>query len=239
LQKVQAQAAILAGGQGTRMRLFTREPKALLPVSGRPLMAHQLEWLKKSGFQTIFLCLGYGAERIREVFGDGSAYGVRLHYSVESAPRGTAGAVRDLPGAVDHDWLVVYGDLIVSVDAPALHEAHRAGGAAATMVVRPTDHPEDSDLADVSGDGTVSWVGRFDSAPPVSGARLGCCAVWALRGSLLARVPLDRPSDFARDLFPAAIAAGEAMRAFRVEEGVLDIGTPERYRRFIEETGAS
>lgn len=220
------------------MRSFTREPKALLPVRGEPLLAHQLHWLKRSGFSEVFLCLGFGADRIREAFGDGSAYGLRLRYRVESQPRGTAGAVRDLPGAFDGDWLVVYGDLIVSLDAGALLDAHRAGGAAATVVVRPTDHPEDSDLAEVGGDGRITWIGRSGRPPAGSAPRLGCCAVWAIRGSLLRRVPETRPSDFARDLFPAALAAGESLRAFRIENGVRDLGTPERYRRFSEEEGA-
>ncbi|PCI40754.1 MAG: hypothetical protein COB53_00220 [Elusimicrobia bacterium] len=236
MEKVQAQATILAGGQGTRMRSFTHEPKALLPVHGRPLLAHQLEWLQKAGFEEVFLCLGYRADRVREVFKDGSEYGVSLIYQVEESPRGTAGAVRDLGSAITGDLLVLYGDLIVDFDARSLMRRHAETGAAATLVVRPTDHPEDSDLADVDDDGKISWIGRLNNAPESAGERLGCCAVWVVRPALTEYAPLHAPSDFARDVFPKALASGERLEAHRIESGARDIGTPERYARYCEES---
>ncbi len=217
------------------MRSLTHEPKALLSVNGRPLLAHQLEWLKKSGFEEVFLCLGYRADRVREVFGDGSDYGIRLHYQVEQLPRGTSGAVRDLGGAITGPLLVLYGDLVVHFDARALVKNHVASGAAATLVVRRTDHPEDSDLADVDDDGSIRWIGRLDGAPEPSGERLGCSAVWVVKPEILQYAPADTPSDFARDVFPRALAAGERLRAHRIERGARDIGTPERYARYCEE----
>jgi NDP-sugar pyrophosphorylase family protein len=220
------------------MRPVTDKPKGLLPVGGRPLLAHQFEWLGHHGLTPVVLCLGYQGERVRAAFGDGSEFGVRIQYRIEEEPRGTAGAVRDAAAGLAEDFLVVYGDLIVSIDASAIMRAHRESGAAATLVVRPTDHPEDSDLADVDDEGRIRWIGRLEGAPRPVGERLGCCAVWALSRSLLSSVPGDRPWDFARDLFPAALKAGEAIRAFRVEGGVRDIGTPERYERFLSEGAA-
>lgn len=235
LEKVQAQAAILAGGQGTRMRSLTRAPKALLPVNGRPLLTHQLEWLKTAGFEEIFLCLGYEANQVRDTFGDGSESGVRLKYQVEESPRGTAGAVRDLGSAIFEDLLVLYGDLVVDFDLNALLRDHLESGAAATLVVRPTDHPEDSDLADIAEDGSIRWIGRLADAPAATANLMGCCAIWIVKPELLRYVPTDSPSDFARHLFPRALEAGERLRAHRIESGARDIGTPERYAQFCEE----
>ena len=229
---MQMQAAILAGGQGTRMRPVTREPKALLPLGGRPLLAHQLDWLAALGFKDVFLCLGYGAERIKEVFGDGSAYGIKLRYSIEKEPRGTAGAAADLKP--EQDLLVLYGDLAVSFDGRGLIAAHEGKKAAATLLLRPTDHPEDSDLAELDGGGSIRWLGRLSGAPEPKGERLGCCAVWIVSARLLKRVPADRPSDFVKDLFRQALADGLPLCGHRIDGGVNDIGTPARYERFAK-----
>lgn len=227
------QAALVAGGAGTRMRGFRDEPKALLPVRGRPLIEHTLELLKNAGFDDLFLCLGHGAQALRERLGDGSRLGLRLDYRVELSPRGTAGAVADLGGAIRHDLLIVYGDLFVAMELKLLLESHAAHDAEATLVIRRTDHPEDSDLVELEPGGRVRRIGR--RAAGLAGD-LGCAAVWVVRPRLLARVPADRPSDFARDLFPAAVARGERIMGYLTEEPVLDIGTPERYRAFVGST---
>lgn len=222
------QAAILAGGQGLRMRGLDPGPKALLPVKGKPLLEHQLERLKKAGFDEVILCLGYRAEDVRRRFADGARWGLRLDYRVETVPRGTAGAVRDL--GIKGDLLVVYGDLYIEMDFKPLIDFHESHAGAATLVVRRTDHPQDSDLAEVAPDGRIAAIGRSGR---VSGD-LACAAVWVVRPRLAERAPADRPSDFGRDVFPAALAAGERLMAYRTEAVVADVGTPERYRAFSE-----
>ena len=97
------QPAILAGGKGTRMRSVSDTPKVLLPLGDKPILVHQLEWLKAAGFDEVLLCLGYQADEVRAVLGDGSACGLQLQYHVENQPRGTAGAVKDLGDAVEDD----------------------------------------------------------------------------------------------------------------------------------------
>ena len=78
------QAAILAGGLGTRLRPLTdKVPKAMAPVNGRPFLEYELELLASHGVDDIVLCVGYKGEMIRGHFGDGSAFGVRIRYSSE------------------------------------------------------------------------------------------------------------------------------------------------------------
>ena len=88
--------AILAGGLATRLRPITEKvPKVLVPVAGRPFLAHQLDLLRKQGITRIVLCLGHLGEKVVEDFGDGSAHGVHLDDSFDS-PRllGTGGALK-------------------------------------------------------------------------------------------------------------------------------------------------
>ena len=77
------QAAILAGGKGMRMRSVSDTPKVLLPLGDKPILVHQLEWLKNSGFSEVFLCLGHQSDVIQEALGDGSRYGLKINYKIE------------------------------------------------------------------------------------------------------------------------------------------------------------
>ena len=77
--------AILAGGLATRLRPITEKiPKSLVPVAGKPFLAHQLELLKSRGVRRAVLCVGHLGEIIRRDFGDGEKYGVKLDYSFDS-----------------------------------------------------------------------------------------------------------------------------------------------------------
>ena len=229
------QAAIVAGGRGVRMRPATDLlPKPMLPVAGKPVLEHLLLWLQRSGVREVFMCLGYKAEAISSYFGDGSRFGLKLDYRVETQPRGTAGCVRDVLKAGEGGWasgdlLVVYGDLFVDIDLGRLLDFHRGHDGAATVVVRETDHPLDSDLARLDGD---RITGFYRAKPGEPYDNIACTALWVLRPRLLSHVPVDRPTDFGKDIFPAAVAAGEKVMAYRTSETVLDVGTPERVERF-------
>ena len=88
-------AIILAGGEGTRLKAVTGErPKPMVPLLGRPLMEYTLLWLRRYGFTEICAAVRYRAQDIIDHFGDGSAFGVALHYRTETDAWGTAGAER-------------------------------------------------------------------------------------------------------------------------------------------------
>lgn len=225
------QSVILAGGQGTRMRSISDIPKVLLPLNGKPIIARQLDWLSKSGFTETFLCLGYRAHEVMAALGNGSSCGIKIDYRVEDAPRGTAGAVRDLGDAIHDDLLVVYGDLYVDMDCEKLLRFHASHDGVATLVVRRTDHPEDSDIAEVDEHGWIQAVGRLADGQ-VSG-NLGCAAIWVIRKEIIQFIPATGICDFARDVFPVAARSGARMMAYETTESIMDVGTPQRYNRFV------
>ena len=79
-------ALILAGGQGERLRPLTDNlPKPMVPVAGRPILAHQVAWLKTAGVTDVVFLAGYRWQAIQDYFGDGQAFGIRAHYSLEDA----------------------------------------------------------------------------------------------------------------------------------------------------------
>ena len=211
-------AAIVAGGLGKRMGQATANlPKPMLPVGGKPILQHQLDWLRSQGFSDVTLCLGYKAEAVMAHFGGA------VRYSVEKQPRGTAGCIKDL--GAKGDVLVVYGDLFPELELKPLLDFHAKHDGAATLVLLETDHPEDSDLARLEGDRIVE-IYRGGTG------NLGLAAVWIVRPSLMKLVPADKPSDFGRDIFPKAIADGLGIYGCVMRGVLADLGTPERLARF-------
>jgi N-acetyl-alpha-D-muramate 1-phosphate uridylyltransferase len=137
-------AMILAAGRGERMRPLTdTTPKPLLPVAGRPLIAHHLEALHAAGVREVVINLSWLGEQIAEQLGDGARYGLRLHYSHEGEPAlETGGGIfKALPLLGPEPFLVVNGDVWTDYPFERLLQAPR-GVAHLVLVPNPTHHPE-------------------------------------------------------------------------------------------------
>ena len=221
---------ILAGGKGTRLGLTDR-PKPMALVCGKPVLEHQVELAKRYGIREITVLLGHMGDAVSAHFGDGSKWGVAIDYVREESPLGTAGAVKQLEGRLTERFLLFYGDTMMDFDLARFmaHDRERAG--AATLLVHPNDHPFDSDLVEADGDGRVT---RFLSKPHPEGLvyrNLVNAAVYALGPSIFGHIRAGEASDFGKDVFPRALAAGEALHAYATHEYVKDMGTPERLRK--------
>lgn len=218
---------ILAGGRGTRLGLGDA-PKAMVPVGGRPLLERLVETARDGGFDDLVFLTGYRAEAIEAHFGDGTRFGVRIAHVREAEPLGTAGAVRAARHSLTEPFLVLYGDTLLDVDLARLAAFHRQAGGIGTLFVHPNDHPHDSDLLEAAPDHRIR---RFLPKPHPAGAvlpNLVSAALYVLDPAAIDFVPADGPSDWGRDVFPAIVAAGRPLRAYRSVEYVKDIGTPER-----------
>jgi dTDP-glucose pyrophosphorylase len=130
---------LMAGGRGQRLRPLTDEcPKPMLPIGGRPILQIILESMVRDGFERFFISLNYKREMVREHFGDGSRWNVRIEYVEEDAdqPLGTAGPLGLLPPAPQHPMIVVNGDILTKVAFGALLDFHAEHASAGTMCVR-------------------------------------------------------------------------------------------------------
>src|SRR3982750_1522101 len=107
--------AVIAGGLGTRLRSIVGDvPKPMVPLDGVPLLERLIALVRLSGLDDVHLMLGYRAEVIRDYFRDGSGFGVRLTYWIETQPMGTAGCMRQITYDLDaKDVLVLYGAVFV------------------------------------------------------------------------------------------------------------------------------
>lgn len=109
---------IVAAGEGVRMRpLTTNLPKPLLPIAGKPFLQHLLETLRTGGITDLTVLVGWRGDRIRERFGDGRKYGVKLSYLEQERRLGTADAVGRFEPLADGPFLCVNGDIVLSPEA--------------------------------------------------------------------------------------------------------------------------
>ena len=109
---------ILAAGEGIRMRPLTSNiPKPLLPVAGKPFLEHNIDALKDAGIKDIVLLIGWKAHRIREHFGDGKAFGVRIDYVEQKERLGTAHAIGMVKDRMDSAFLCLYGDVVLTKES--------------------------------------------------------------------------------------------------------------------------
>ena len=129
--------AILAGGLATRLRPVTEKiPKSLVPVAGKPFLAHQLELLHARGIRRAVLCIGYLGEMIQREFGDGKAYGVRLDYSFDGPKLlGKGGAIKRALPLLGDEFFVLYGDSYLPVEYRPIAEFFRHSGKLGLMTV--------------------------------------------------------------------------------------------------------
>lgn len=117
-------AVILAGGLGSRLKPFTEIiPKPLLPLGEKSLLELQIELLKKNGFDEIYLAVNYKADYIESYLGDGSKYGVKLHYSLETKPLGTCGPITLIKEHLkDEPFLLMNGDILTKANFNDLYK---------------------------------------------------------------------------------------------------------------------
>jgi len=133
-------AFILAGGEGLRLRPLTlTTPKPLLKIQGKTTIEWVIENLKQSGIEEVTLIIGYKADMIKKYFGDGSNFGVKINYFVETEPLGTGGALKNITKDFTEPFIVYYGDNLIDLDFKAMCEFHESKNAKVTIGVRKVE----------------------------------------------------------------------------------------------------
>ena len=109
-------AVLLAAGKGTRMKDLTNDlPKPMLEVRGKPILRHIVEGLRAAGVTDFCIVVGYRADVVREFFGDGSKFGVRVTYETQVVQDGTGRVVELAKTFAGSDAFVLsYGDILIA-----------------------------------------------------------------------------------------------------------------------------
>ncbi|MCA9375831.1 MAG: NTP transferase domain-containing protein [Candidatus Doudnabacteria bacterium] len=228
-------AVILAGGKGVQMRPFTYEmPKTMLPVGGRPILEYAVERLRKAGVRNITIVIGHLGEKIRDHFGDGSAFGVRIDYFEQQGETiGTAyplTQIRTLQKG--NPFFVMYGDTLADIDLQDLFETHDSTGAIMTAALTSVEQPGSFGVASLRGYKIV----RFDEKPGVGKSRthLVSAGVFVCSPGIVNVIPKKKTASIEKDVLPHL--AGEGLiTGYPFEGRWYDVGTPEIYEKVIQE----
>src|SRR3954463_16349865 len=202
------QAVILVGGEGTRLRpLTTTVPKPVVPLVDRPFIVYMLEWLKTHGVSDVVMAMGYLPTAVRNVLGDGSAYGLRIRYVEEPDPRGTAGALKFCESLLEDRFLMLNGDVLTDIDLTAQIAQHERTGAVATLALVPVEDPTAYGLVRANDDLSVREFVEKPTADSID-TNLVSAGAYVLERSVLDLIPADRNVSIEREVWPQLVGAG-------------------------------
>jgi len=223
-------AAILAGGFGTRLRSVVADrPKVLAEVAGRPFLAYLIEQLSGAGIRETHLLTGYAADRVHTAFGDQYA-GMKLRYSVEPTPLGTAGALRlALAQLGEPIILLLNGDSYCDVPIPALLDFHRRHRGNATVSLTQVNDTSRYGRVHLGEDDLITQFEEKGASHDSGWINAG---VYVLNRDALSDIPANRAVSFEREVLPGWVGQGRVY-GFRAGR-FIDIGTPESYDRAEE-----
>jgi mannose-1-phosphate guanylyltransferase len=217
-------ALVLTAGLATRLQpLSSVRAKAVLPVAGTPLVIRILSQLRDAGIRRVVLNLHHRADSITRIVGDGSAIGLDVRYSWETAILGSAGGpARAVPLLESDRFLIVHGDTLAGVDLPAIAARHVDTNALVTMAV-VNGRPEYNGVIADAGSGIVRGFGREPGAFHYIG-------VQAVNASVFAGVDPGVKSETVHGIYPSVIASRPgAIRIFHTDAEFFDIGSPRDY----------
>jgi NDP-sugar pyrophosphorylase family protein len=224
------QALILAGGKGTRLRPLTvYTPKPIVPICNRSFLLYQIDTLKRAGVTDITLSLSYQPEKIEQLLGDGENFGVKLKYTVEPQPMGTAGAYKFAEDLIREPTVVFNGDILTDLDLKTVIRQHKERKATATIVLTPVDDPSMYGVVETDEEGRVLQF-LEKPKPEDTSCRNINAGTYVLEPSVLDLIPKGENHSFEYGLFPNLLKQGEPFFAHIPQRTYwLDIGTPARY----------
>jgi mannose-1-phosphate guanylyltransferase/phosphomannomutase len=222
-------AVIMAGGEGSRLRpLTSNQPKPMMPLVNVPMMEHIIRLLKRHGHDDIVVTLAFMPNVIRNYFGDGSEFGVRMAYATEEEPLGTAGSVRNAAHLLDERFLVISGDVLTDIDLSKMVAFHEERQAMATIGLVAVENPLEFGIVITKEDGSVE---RFLEKPTwgqVFSDTINT-GIFVLEPEIFDYIPAGTSVDFSSEVFPKLLEDGKPLFGAVAEGYWEDVGTLEAY----------
>ena len=221
-------AVILAGGKGTRLAPYTIVfPKPLMPIDDHPILEIVIRQLASYGFNDLTIAVGHLAELIETFFKDGKKFGVKIEYSREDKPLGTAAPlslIKDLP----ETFLVMNGDVLTTLDYRKLVQYHIKNEGMVTVAMHKKEINIDLGVMEFDNDKVLT---RYTEKPTMEyQVSMG---IYVFNRDVLRYIPEDRYFDFP-DLIQVLLKNGEKVVCYPSEDYWLDIGRSEDYQKANE-----
>ena len=220
---------ILAGGKGTRLAPYTTVfPKPLMPINDHPILEIVIRQLASYGFNNITLAVGYISELIEAFFGDGKKFGVKIEYSKEEKPLGTAAPltlIKNLP----ETFLVMNGDVLTTLDYRQLVQHHLGNKGIVTIAMHQKEVNIDFGVMEFDGD---KFLTKYIEKPIINyQVSMG---IYVFNRSVLKYIPKNAYFDFP-DLIQDLLRNGEKIVCYPSNDYWLDIGRNDDYQKANEE----
>lgn len=224
-------AVVMAGGEGTRLRPLTiNRPKPMVTLVDRPVIHQIIELLKIHGITDIVITVQYLANIIQDYYGDGSNYGVKITYSLEEIPLGTAGSVKNAEHLLQEPFLVISGDALTDFNLSHIIDCHLNSKALATLTLTRVPNPLDFGVIITDEQGNVrqflekpSWGEVFSDTVNTG--------IYVLNPEVFAYVEKNKFADWSKDIFPRMLGEQEKLVGYIAEGYWTDVGTIEEYMR--------
>lgn len=219
---------VLAAGKGTRLLPLTENlPKCLMPLAGRPLIDWTLRWLRDAGVTGCVINLHYLSEMVKAYVGDGSRYGMGIHYSYEPELLGTAGAVKKVADFFAGEaFYVIYSDNFSQWD---LRKLNRESALFNMAVHWREDVASSGMVVTDQGDRILQYAEKPKAEDVVS--NWVNAGFYYIHPKVLNYIPDGQFYDFSYHVLPAMLAAGERIYAVKMEDPIIGIDTIEAYER--------
>jgi NDP-sugar pyrophosphorylase family protein len=223
---------VLAAGVGTRLDpLTTQIPKPLVPVANKPVMEYIINLLLQHGFTQVSVNLHHLPDSIKNYFGDGSAFGLKINYLFENTLSGDAGGVR---GCMEHlcdgTFVVIMGDLLTDAKLGSLVEQHKKMKALATIALKPVTDVSQFGVAVLDSEG---WITEFQEKPHPDEARsnLASTGIYIFEPAIFDFIPKTGVYAFGKQLFPQLLKEKQRVLGLSIESYWSDVGTLAQYRQ--------
>ena len=223
-------AIILAGGLGTRLRPYTDSlPKPMLPVGGKPILEHLIEWIRRNGVKEIVLCVSYLRKKIEDYFGDGEKFGVKIEYAISNKPLATAGQLKTAEKFIDDTFVCLYGDSIYNFSLRSMITQHKKNKSSVTMSLYNYKFNLKYGIIDTTSVGRVtSWNEKPEFSAKIN---IGC---YVMEPEILKMIPKNKPYGM-DDTIRKALAKKKKVSSVISKKGFIDIGNKEVYEKINQE----
>ena len=231
---------ILAAGFGTRLFPLTIDrTKPAISFLGKPLVGYVAEYVAKFGFRDVVVNLHHQPESVKKVLGDGSNYGVNIHYTEETPDiLGTAGALDNARHLLENEtFVIVNGKLITDIDISEAVETHKKSGALATMVLKPNVKREKftevyTENGFLTGFGDFAHPFTAEEIHDTTGnltTPLMFTGIHILEPAVFDYIPRGVYSDIVPTFYNPALANGEKIAVHTTDANWFELSTIPRY----------
>jgi len=222
-------AIIMAGGEGSRLRPLTCDlPKPMVNVANKPVMEHIINLLKQYGITEIGITLMYLPQKIRDYFGNGSNWGVNLHYFTEDTPLGTAGSVKNASDFLDETFVVISGDSLTNINLKNAIDFHYSKKSKATLILTKVDVPLEYGVVLAGDEGQIEGFLEKPSWGEVFSDTVNT-GTYILEPDVLKYFSRGKKYDFSQDLFPLMLKKKDPIYGYVTRDYWCDIGDLQAY----------